>query len=76
MANFSAQTNDSLKTKTVEEVKITIGSGNKSRVATDTSVPVDVTSISSQSILSPQTDLNQILSYVAPSFTSNSTTIA
>lgn len=75
-AGLSAQTSDSLKTKTVEEVKITIGSRNKSRVATDTPVPVDVINISSQSVLSPQTDLNQILNYAAPSFTSNSTTVA
>lgn len=75
-ANFSAQVTDSLNVRTVEEVKITVGSRNKSRVATDTPVPVDVINISSQSVLSPQTDLNQILNYAAPSFTSNSTTVA
>ncbi len=74
--NVSAQVDDSLKIRTVEEVKITVGSRNKSRVATDTPVPVDVINISSQSVLSPQTDLNQILNYAAPSFTSNSTTVA
>ncbi|SMC64158.1 TonB-dependent receptor plug domain-containing protein [Chryseobacterium sp. YR221] len=74
--NFYAQTGDSIKVKTVDEVKITVGSRNKSRVATDTPVPVDVINIGSQSVLSPQTDLNQILNYAAPSFTSNSTTVA
>lgn len=75
-ANVMAQTNDTLSVKTVEEVKITVGSRNKARVATDTPVPVDVINIGSQSALSPQTDLNQILNYAAPSFTSNSTTVA
>ncbi|PWN62543.1 TonB-dependent receptor plug domain-containing protein [Chryseobacterium viscerum] len=75
-ANAVAQTNDSLSIKTVEEVKITVGSRNKARVATDTPVPVDVINIGSQSLLSPQTDLNQILNYAAPSFTSNSATVA
>ncbi|HCM35986.1 TonB-dependent receptor [Chryseobacterium sp.] len=75
-ANVFAQTNDSLSVKSVDEVKITVGSRNKARVATDTPVPVDVINIGSQSVLSPQTDLNQILNYAAPSFTSNSTTVA
>ncbi|WP_106916728.1 TonB-dependent receptor plug domain-containing protein [Chryseobacterium aurantiacum] len=75
-ANVIAQTNDSLSVKSVDEVKITVGSRNKARVATDTPLPVDVINIGSQSVLSPQTDLNQILNYAAPSFTSNSTTVA
>lgn len=70
-----AQT-DSTKTKSIEEVKITLGSRNKARVATDTPVPVDVINIGSQSVMTPQMDLNQILNYAAPSFTSNSTTVA
>ncbi|MDQ1858127.1 MULTISPECIES: TonB-dependent receptor plug domain-containing protein [unclassified Chryseobacterium] len=75
-ANLNAQTKDSVQVKSVDEVKITVGSRNKNRVATDTPVPVDVINIGSQSVLSPQTDLNQILNYAAPSFTSNSTTVA
>ncbi|MCT2408953.1 TonB-dependent receptor [Chryseobacterium antibioticum] len=75
-ANANAQTKDSIKTNQVDEVKITIGSRNKARVATDTPVPVDVINIGSQAVLSPQMDLNQILNYAAPSFTSNSTTVA
>lgn len=75
-ANVGAQTKDSIKTNQVDEVKITIGSRNKARVATDTPVPVDVINIGSQAVLSPQMDLNQILNYAAPSFTSNSTTVA
>lgn len=75
-ANTKAQINDSATVKSLDEVKITVGSRNKARVATDTPVPVDVINIDSQSVLSPQTDLNQILNYAAPSFTSNSTTVA
>ncbi|HFK5502733.1 TPA: TonB-dependent receptor plug domain-containing protein [Elizabethkingia anophelis] len=71
-----AQEKDTLKSKTIEEVKITIGSRNKARVATDTPVPIDVINIGQQSVLSPQTDLTQILNYAAPSFTSNSSTVA
>ncbi|ASW74125.1 TonB-dependent receptor [Chryseobacterium piperi] len=70
-----AQT-DSTKTKNIEEIKITLGSRNKARVATDTPVPVDVINIGAQSVMTPQMDLNQILNYAAPSFTSNSTTVA
>lgn len=66
---------DSIKTNDVEKVTI-IGSRNKSRVATDTPVPVDVLNISELAVAAPQTDLNQILNYVAPSFTSNAMTVA
>ena len=75
VGNVSAQTNDTLNVKKVEEVKI-VGSRNKNRVATDTPVPVDVINIGAQVSLSPQTDLTQILNYAAPSFTSNTTTVA
>ncbi|CAD7802287.1 Ferrienterobactin receptor [Chryseobacterium aquaeductus] len=71
----SAQEKDSLRSAQVEEVKI-LGSRNKNRVSTDTPVPVDVINISSQGILAPQTDLTQILNYAAPSFTSNTATVA
>ena len=73
---LSAQTRDTVRVQTVEEVKITVGSRNKNRVATDTAVPVDVINISAQGVLSPQTDLNQILNFAAPSFTSNTATVA
>ncbi|WP_226064965.1 TonB-dependent receptor plug domain-containing protein [Kaistella polysaccharea] len=70
------QERDSVKTKNIDEVNLTVGSRNKNRVATDTPVPVDVINIAAQGVLSPQTDLNQILNFTAPSFTSNSTTVA
>ena len=70
------QEKDSLKIKEIENVNLTVGSRNKNRVATDTAVPVDIINISAQGVLSPQTDLNQILNFAAPSFTSNTTTVA
>lgn len=65
-----------MKTTNIDEVKFTVGSRNKNRVLTDTTVPIDVINIAEQGILSPQTDLNQILNFAAPSFTSNTTTVA
>jgi iron complex outermembrane receptor protein len=66
---------DSIGTKNVEAVQI-IGSRNKNRVSTDSPVPVDVLNISQLATAAPQTDLNQILNYIAPSFTSNTATVA
>ncbi|MDL1913263.1 MAG: TonB-dependent receptor [Bergeyella sp.] len=71
-----SQSKDSADTRSIEEIKIIIGSRNKARVATDTPVPVDVINVGAQSPVLPQTNLSQILSYSIPSFTSNSTTIA
>ena len=70
------QDRDTLRSKSIEEVSLTVGSRNKNRVATDTPVPVDVINVAAQGVLSPQTDLNQILNFAAPSFTSNTTTVA
>jgi len=55
---------------------VVIGSRNKNRTATDTPVPVDVIDVKNLITESPQTSLNQILNYVAPSFTSNTQTIS
>jgi iron complex outermembrane receptor protein len=53
-----------------------IGSRTPRRVSTETAVPVDVLNISELAIAAPQNNLNQILNYVAPSFTSNTQTVA
>ncbi|WP_303318747.1 TonB-dependent receptor [Flavivirga abyssicola] len=53
-----------------------IGSRNPSRTAVDTPVPVDVIDISELTSQGPQVNLNQILNFVAPSFTSNTQTIS
>ena len=48
-----AQEKDTLKSKTIEEVKFHNWPRNKARVATDTPVPIDVIIIGQQSVLSP-----------------------
>ncbi|MCF6279354.1 MAG: TonB-dependent receptor [Flavobacteriaceae bacterium] len=55
---------------------VVVGTRNKNRVATDTPVPVDVIDISELISKGPQVNLNQILNYVAPSFSSNTQTIS
>ena len=55
---------------------VVIGSRNPNRTAVDTAVPVDVIGIEELITQGAQTDLNQILNYVAPSFTSNTQTIS
>ncbi|MBK7883659.1 MAG: TonB-dependent receptor [Chitinophagaceae bacterium] len=53
-----------------------IGTRNLRRVSTETPVPVDVLNISDLARSTPQANLNQILNFVAPSFTSNTATVA
>jgi iron complex outermembrane receptor protein len=55
---------------------VVVGSRKKGRVSLDTPVAIDVINISSSAAATPQTDLTQILNYAAPSFTSNTTTVA
>ena len=55
---------------------VVIGSRNKSRTAIDTPVPVDVIDVKELLSSGAQVNLNQILNYVAPSFTSNTQTIS
>ncbi len=59
----------------LEEVLL-IGSRNKNRTAIDTPVPVDVIDISALATNGPQTSINEILNYVAPSFTSQTQTVS
>ncbi len=53
-----------------------IGSRSPLRVATETAVPVDIINVSALATSAPQANLTQILNYVAPSFTSNTSTVA
>ncbi len=69
-ANFSLTTAGDLLAVEI------IGSRSLRRVSTETPVPVDVLNIGSLARSAPQANLNQILNYVAPSFTSNTTTVA
>ena len=55
---------------------VVIGSRNPNRTAVDTAVPVDIIDVTELITAGPQVNLNQILNYVAPSFTSNTQTIS
>ncbi|MDP2088431.1 MAG: TonB-dependent receptor [Flavobacteriaceae bacterium] len=55
---------------------VVVGSRNVNRTAVDTPVPVDILDMKELSSSSPQVNLNQIMNYVAPSFSSNTQTIA
>jgi iron complex outermembrane receptor protein len=58
------------------ESVVVVGSRNPARTATETTVPVDVIDVKELTAQAPQVNLNQILNYVAPSFTSNTQTIS
>lgn len=53
-----------------------VGSRNPSRTVVESTVPIDVLDIKELATAVPQVNLNQMLNYVAPSFTSNTQTIA
>lgn len=55
---------------------IIVGSRNPNRTATESTVPIDVIDVKELQSVAPQVNLNQILNYVAPSFTSNTQTIS
>lgn len=59
----------------LQEVTL-IGSRNPARTALNSLSPVDVIDVSGLTASSPQVNLNQILNFVAPSFNSNTQTIA
>ena len=55
---------------------VLLGSRAPGRAAIDSSVPIDVIDVRELTSSGPQVNLNQILNYVAPSFTSNTQTIS
>lgn len=55
---------------------VIIGSRNPARTVTESAVPIDVIGMKDIATQGPQTNLNQILNMVAPSFTSNTQTVA
>ncbi len=59
----------------INEVVIT-GSRNPNRTVTDSPVPIDVIDLKEINSKSPQTSVNEILNYVAPSFTSTTQTVS
>ncbi len=61
--------------KSLEEI-VVVGSRNASRSVLDSPVPVDVLDVKSLMNVVAQPDLNQMLTYVAPSFQSNRQTVS
>lgn len=61
--------------ETLQDV-VVLGSRSSARTVTESAVPIDVISMKDISSQGPQANLNQILNMVAPSFTSNTTTVA
>ena len=59
----------------IEEI-VVIGSRASNRTNIDSPVPVDVINVNELSTAAPQTQLNQLLHYTAPSFSSNTQTIS
>ncbi len=59
----------------LNEVVVT-GSRSGGRVNTESPVPVDIINVQQLTTQAPQNNLTQILNFVAPSFTSNTTTVA
>ena len=55
---------------------VLVGSRNKKRTVTESTVPIDVLDIKQMETAVPQVNLNQMLNYVAPSFSSNTQTIS
>ncbi len=55
---------------------VLVGSRNPSRTAIDTAVAVDVIDVTALAATGPQTSINEILNYVAPSFTSQAQTVS
>lgn len=55
---------------------VLIGSRSRSRTVTESAVPIDVFDIEAIQTAVPQVNLSQMLNYIAPSFSSNTYTIA
>ena len=70
------QMNVTLNSGVALDQVVLIGSRNPSRTVVDSPVPVDIIDISELTSAGPQVNLNQILNFVAPSFTSNTQTIS
>lgn len=55
---------------------VIVGSRSAGRTKLESAVPVDVLDVKNLALAAPQTNLNQMLNYVAPSFSSNTQTIS
>ncbi|WP_116127372.1 TonB-dependent receptor [Lewinella sp. IMCC34183] len=65
-----------LSAGTVLDEVVLIGSRSAGRTKLTTAVPVDVVDVTAVATASAQTNVNQLLNYVAPSFSSNTQTIS
>jgi iron complex outermembrane receptor protein len=74
-ADFNVAIKLNPSTTTIEEITV-IGSRGRPRTDVDRPVPVDVLNLNDLAKAAPQANLTQILNYVAPSFTSNTATVA
>ena len=73
----SSQTlNVTMKSGVALDEVVLVGSRAPGRTAIESAVPIDVIDVNSLVSSGPQVNLNQILNYVAPSFTSNTQTIS
>jgi iron complex outermembrane receptor protein len=68
--------NISLKSGVSLDEVVLVGTRNPSRTAVESVVPIDVIDVQQLVNEGPQVNLNQILNYVAPSFSSNTQTIS
>ncbi|MCB0560940.1 MAG: TonB-dependent receptor [Lewinellaceae bacterium] len=68
--------NVELPTGEILDEVVIVGSRSAGRTKLESAVPVDVLDIKDLARAAPQTNLNQMLNYVAPSFTSNTQTIS
>lgn len=72
----SSTVNVIMKAGVALDAVMLVGSRNPSRTAVDTAVPVDVIDMADLATAGPQVSVTQILNYVAPSFSSNTQTVA
>lgn len=68
--------NPTLISSTQELDDVVVGSRSRGRTITESAVPIDVISMKDIASQGPQSNLNQMLTMVAPSFKSNTQTIA
>lgn len=76
MEGQTARVDFTLETSTTMNELVVLGSRNLPRTQTETPVPVDVIDIKRVVADAPQVSINQILNYVAPSFSSGTQTVA
>jgi len=75
-AGQTVQLDFSMVTSTTMNELVVLGSRSLPRTQTETPVPVDVIDIKKVAQDAPQVSINQILNYVAPSFSSGTQTVA